>query len=203
MPGLVFVSYNSKDKAAAQQVALFLAAENLNVWFDKWEIQAGDSIIQQVQRGLRSCTHFWILWSTHAARSKWVRRELSAILARAVESGSPKVIPLRLDDTPLPTLLADLKYVKYHGGTERDRYEIARAVTGNHPSTEFIKAIVRKYHELIRAEKAWDRNPFGLNACPECGDRRLALSVWIDPEGEQWTRITCSDCGWSDMTQAG
>jgi hypothetical protein len=202
MPELVFVSYNRKDGAAAQRIALFLAAENLKVWFDKWEIQAGDSIVQEIQRGLEGCTHFWILWSANASQSRWVTRELSAILTRAIESGTPRVIPLKLDDTPLPPLLADLKFVRFHGGTERDRYQIIRAVTGNAPASDFTKAIVRKYHELIRDEKGGDQNPFGLSACPECGDKRLTLSAWIDPEGEFWTRVTCSDCGWFDMTQA-
>lgn len=74
-PNLIFISYNKADKDVAREIALFLAAENINVWFDEWEIPAGDSIIEQIDTELRGCTHFIILWSKNASKSNWVRRE--------------------------------------------------------------------------------------------------------------------------------
>jgi len=35
---LVFVSYNKGDKDVAREIALFLTSENINVWFDEWEL---------------------------------------------------------------------------------------------------------------------------------------------------------------------
>lgn len=67
---LVFISHNKADKDVAREIALFLAAENINVWFDEWEISAGDSIIEQISTGLRGCTHFIILWLKNASKSK-------------------------------------------------------------------------------------------------------------------------------------
>ena len=59
----VFVSHNKKDRDIAQQIAVFLTSERIRVWFDEWEVSAGDSIINEIQNGLDSCTHFIIIWS--------------------------------------------------------------------------------------------------------------------------------------------
>ncbi len=99
---LVFVSHNVKDKDLARELALFLTAEGTNVWFDEWEIAAGESIVEEINEGLRSCSHFVVVWSEHAKRSKRLNRELQSVLATAIESGSPRVIPVVLDSTPLP-----------------------------------------------------------------------------------------------------
>src|SRR5437867_13240136 len=111
-----FLSHNSSDKEVAREIAMFLAAENITVWFDEWQISAGDSIVAKIEEGLKDCSHFVILWSQNASTSSWVRRELRSVLARAIETGVPKVIPVRLDATPLPELLADLRYIRFHGG---------------------------------------------------------------------------------------
>jgi hypothetical protein len=55
----IFISYNKNDKNIATEVALFLAAESLNVWFDEWQISAGDSIVEEIQEGFKSASHFY------------------------------------------------------------------------------------------------------------------------------------------------
>jgi hypothetical protein len=153
----VFISYNKADKEVARNIGLFLAAETINVWFDEWEISAGDSIIDQINTGLGYYTHFLILWSKNSSTSKWVRRELSSILTKAIESGTPKVIPILLDDTVLPQLLVDQGYVIYHGGNEGDRTTIIESVSGHKPSADFIRTVIKKYHEVI-----YDSNAKGV-----------------------------------------
>lgn len=44
MKKLVFISHNSKDKETAREIGLFLTSEDVNVWFDEWEISYGASI---------------------------------------------------------------------------------------------------------------------------------------------------------------
>jgi hypothetical protein len=199
-PVLVFISHNKLDRDVAREIALFLTAENINVWFDEWEIAAGDSIIEEISGGLRGCTHFIIVWSKNASKSNWVRRELQTALAKAIQTGSPRVLPILLDNTPLPELLADIRYIRYHGGTEEDRWTLIQAVSGRKPSHNFIKAIVKKYHEVIRDPDAKD--PFGLVACPNCGSTRLKGSSYTDyKHDETYFVLACEECGWSDWTQ--
>ncbi len=195
-----FISYNQEDREAAQNIALFLTSENINVWFDEWEISAGDSIIKQINKGLTDCTHFVTVWSCHSATSSWVRSELEAVLQKAIEVGKPKIIPVLLDKTPLPPLLQPLKYLRYHGGTEEDRATIIESILGHKPSDDFIRSVVKKYHEVIIDADA--KGPFAYRACPTCGSKRLKWSSATDyARDDVYYFIECEDCGWSDWSQ--
>ena len=54
----VFLSHSSKDKAVVRAVAERLRKDGVRVWFDEWEIKAGDSIPAKIEEGLeksRAC----------------------------------------------------------------------------------------------------------------------------------------------------
>ena len=48
----VFLSHSSKDKEVVRDIAEQLRANDLNVWFDAWEIRPGDSIPAKIEEGL-------------------------------------------------------------------------------------------------------------------------------------------------------
>ena len=196
----VFISHNKKDKKVAREIALFLVAEDISVWFDEWEVNAGDSIIEEINTGLSGCTHFLILWSKNSAKSNWVKKELSAILSKAIQNGVPRIIPILLDDKKIPELLSDIKYIKYSNGSEEDRKLIINSITGMEPSQNLIKAIVKKYNEVIYDFNSKDPLPF--LACPSCGSNELEHYSPTDYKNDEiYFMIKCKDCGWSDWTQ--
>jgi len=43
-----FISHNSKDKSIAQSIGQFLLDQGIDVWFDKWEINAGESLTDKI-----------------------------------------------------------------------------------------------------------------------------------------------------------
>jgi hypothetical protein len=57
-----FLSHNNNDKPAVEQIALWLRDQaQLNVWFDKWNILAGDVWQEEIEKALdqsRSCVVF-------------------------------------------------------------------------------------------------------------------------------------------------
>ncbi len=196
----VFLSHNKLDREVASNVAIFLASENLDVWFDEWEISAGDSIIDEIQSGLHNCSHFVIIWSKNANKSQWVNTELKSALTKAIKTNSPRIIPLLLDDTPKPPLLEDVHHIKYEGGTEQDRENLIESITGNKPSMNFVRAIVKKYHEVIYDPNAKD--PFGVKFCPTCGSDKLKGSSVTDyAHDEEYFILSCQKCNWSTWTQ--
>ena len=196
---VAFISHNKNDRDVAREVGLFLAAENINVWFDEWEISAGDSIVEEINKGLYNCTHFFIIWSKNAAMSNWVRKELQSILISAIESGNPRILPIILDGTTLPKLISDTRYIRYHGGTEEDRWDLINSVTGHNPSYTYVKAIVKKYHELIYDQHA--KGPLAYAACPKCGSDQLIGSEYTDHKHDEvYYGIYCRECGWFDWT---
>lgn len=44
----VFISYNSKDKPIVESFGQFLVEQGIDVWFDKWEIKAGESLTDKI-----------------------------------------------------------------------------------------------------------------------------------------------------------
>jgi hypothetical protein len=203
---MIFISHNKRDRETAINLAISLVAENLSIWFDEWEIAAGDSIVAQIEAGLTNCTHFLVVWSRHAAKSQWVRRELQSTLARSIKDKKIRLIPIRLDSTPLPVLLADIEAIKYRDGREENRRDLLRAVADRDPSTDLIRAVVRKYNELVRRPQQTDT--LGFRVCPECGSG--SIEAWEDIEVDQeWTdgqitayptfipAVRCRECDWS------
>jgi TIR domain len=164
----VFLSHTSADHADAERIGIYLALEHIGVWYDEWEIGAGDSIVRGVDHGLGGCTHLLLLWSEAASRSDWVAKEWAATLAGSIQRGSPKVIPVRLDDASLPPILQDIKYIRVSGDHEEDHRTIIEAVTGRQPDLAFRRALVDMFNEVV--------HPYG-NAewvcCPMCGSERL------------------------------
>lgn len=196
----VFISYSTEDRDVASEIATFLAAENVNVWFDEWKIRLGDSLTNEIQVGLQ-CTHFIFLISRNTEKSKFQKREFQSTLARYVQEGSPKIIPILLDDSSPPELLSDIRYRRYEGGTEKDREEIVKSITGKSPSQSFIRAIVKKYHEVIE-DTTDQENPLPFRACPECGCMDLEGGSYTDYEhDEMYFFLTCLECGWTTWSQ--
>jgi len=48
----VFISYSKRDAEAVRPIADWLKAEGVNVWFDAWMIEPGDSIPAKIEDGL-------------------------------------------------------------------------------------------------------------------------------------------------------
>jgi len=105
-PPVVYFAHASEDKGAAGPIVEHLMTNGIDVWFDEWEITAGDSLRRKMDTGLGACTHFIVLLSPTALKKPWVNEEIDAGFVRRVE-GSSKFIPLRLGLalTDLPPLL--------------------------------------------------------------------------------------------------
>jgi hypothetical protein len=115
------------------------------------------------------------------------------MLNKAIAESYPRIIPIPLDDTPIPDLIRDVHYIRYHGGTEEDRSKIVQAVSGHQPTHDFIQAVVRKYHEVIRDVD----DPFGLAVCPKCGSANLRRGS-DTTERRVYLFISCNECDWFD-----
>lgn len=108
----VFISHNSADKNAARMLALALRRLAATVWFDEWHIAPGESIVSGIESGLGRCEIFVLLWSNNARSSSWVSMELRAYIRRRVDDETLRIVPLMLDETPLPLLVAEYRGFK-------------------------------------------------------------------------------------------
>lgn len=106
---VVFLSYAHEDKLVARKLAEGLFDAGVEVYFDNWEIRAGDSIREKIDAGLDRCTHFIVLLTPISVKKPWVRSEMDAAFVNKVQ-GQCRFIPLRhgLEAIELPALLRGL-----------------------------------------------------------------------------------------------
>ena len=105
----VFISYSRDDSIFAEKLAGQLRGDGVSVWFDRWQIHVGDSIVHKIQDGLSSSDFLLILLSPSSTASKWVGQELSAATIRNIESEGVFVLPVLIKDCRLPPFLSDRK----------------------------------------------------------------------------------------------
>ena len=106
----VFLSHSWVDNDKVRPLAEALVENGIDVRFDQWEIGPGDSLVEKINEGLAECDAFLVAISAESVKSKWVREELSSAIVRRIEE-STRLIPLRVDRTPVPTIIGHLAWV--------------------------------------------------------------------------------------------
>lgn len=190
---LVFISHCSADKGMAKEIAMLLETENIRVWYDEWDIPVGESVSWRIKEALGKCSHFVLIWSKSASTSMWVGNELSSVLEAPLGDGFPRIIPVKLDDTPLPSSLGDVRYIRYRDILEENRCAIVKAITGKNPSSDFKEALIKRYHDCIYRVDATSR----FEECPECNNSNLRIVAYFDEtlQGERYV-VECLNCNW-------
>ncbi len=106
-----FLSYSHEDRETATRLAEALRASGVDVWFDRWEIVAGDSLVQKIfAEGLSGVNAFIVLISPHSVQSKWVREELDLAMVRRIE-GVTRIIPVIGGNVQVPDALRPLRWI--------------------------------------------------------------------------------------------
>lgn len=191
---LAFISHNKADKATARLLATALIEAGAGAWFDEWNLRPGDSIVGGIEAGLSKCDVFVLIWSANAQKSNWVGTELRAVLNRRVVDASLRIVPVLVDQTPLPTLVAE--YKGYDLETIPDLQHIAAEISGVTNTQDIAQLLQRRLHELADAEIASD-NPIRVLVCPECASKSLNIKRDYDGySGKYVYFVLCQDCSW-------
>jgi hypothetical protein len=111
----VFVSYSHADAEFAKRLASELEIRGAGVWLDVKQIKLGDSVSMGIERALTTSDVVCLVLSRHSKLSRWVDREYRAALAEQLErpEGGLKIIPIRIDETALPTLIKDIRFADF------------------------------------------------------------------------------------------
>lgn len=112
----IFISYNHKDEVLIDMIARRLELEfgRNNIFYDKWSMQPGDSIIGKMNEGLEEFTTFFFFVSPNSLESKMVSLEWQTALNKAVNNNL-KFIAVRIADCSIPAILSDKLYIDVYG----------------------------------------------------------------------------------------
>lgn len=117
---MIFLSHNSKDKPVVDQFAIRLSEKygKEEVFYDSWSIKPGDSIIGTMDFGLSRTDTFVLFVSENSLRSGMVTMEWQTALTERA-GGNMTLIPVRMDESEMPMLLSQIKYIDlYTNGLE-------------------------------------------------------------------------------------
>lgn len=120
----VFLSHSSKDKPFVRALRERLYSI-CDTFFDETDIMPGQSISARLNEGLGHTNLLVLLYSQHSAQSGWVTKEWASML----HMDKPLVV-VRLDTTPIPPLLKDLKYIEANGSADTAADGISAAIGG-------------------------------------------------------------------------
>ena len=108
----LFISYAYEDNEIALRIANDLERHSIPFWFDKYEIDAGDNIILEIEEGLdRSDFLCIILTENYVSNRSIARQERTNFLKRAISNSKLKIILLKFDDCKTPILLEAIRYI--------------------------------------------------------------------------------------------
>lgn len=87
---------------------------NLPVWFDKYNIDVGQSIVEKVQEGVENsyAVNFWI--TDNFLKSKWCKREMQTFIKRMIEEDILiiSILDKNVSIDRLPVFLQDIKCIQ-------------------------------------------------------------------------------------------
>lgn len=194
-----FISYNTADRDKARAIGANLVLIGADVWFDEWKIAAGDSIPGKLDEGLSSFDSFLVIWSAAASRSNWVRKELSSAITRSMQDGTARIIPCVLDETPLPTLICDLKWVSLRDGPPGMK-QLIEEVSGCRTRKAWLLAIQEALGSLDVRWMTYPAANFYV-CCPKCASEDCLEAVHAtDPRLDATCEgVKCSACGWFEV----
>lgn len=195
----IFLSHNITDKNFVRTLGAALKVTGANVWFDEWSIKPGETLAGEISEGLSQFTTFVLVWSESASASEWVSREWQAALSRVMGCQGLRIIPVKLDEAPLPAILADLKYLTVEDQSADGTRAISRKILDLSTDTEYLRA-VQAFVEEAGLNYAYFHGYGVVFACPKCGAPVHSIEPWgaQDPiQGDQYAGARCTDCGWS------
>ena len=112
----VFLSHNSKDKAAVEEIAKRLKSVGIRPWFDKWDLAGGDTIADALEKAITSINCAVIFFGP-ADKGNWHLMEIRAYVD-AWAKKQARLIPVILPDAPetpsLPIWLKQALWVNMH-----------------------------------------------------------------------------------------
>ncbi|WP_369251295.1 hypothetical protein [Streptomyces sp. R41] len=196
------LSYQQQDERPAFSLAAALWRVGAEAVLDAWTTGPDGS---PVFRGAASPSAdtddaVILLWSAVAATSWGDIPADSGLPSGLTGTGGARLVPVRLDDTPLPPSLGSLRHLRLAEGTDR-MTDVAAAMIMNIGSTTVsapaVRGDIREDSPAIA-----DFGRLGLfAACPRCGvsSDRLRPYITVDHFSDRALRLViCGACGWQD-----
>jgi hypothetical protein len=129
----LFMAHASEDKNFVTPLALSLSQRGLEVWYDDFILKVGDSLGQEIDRGLAQSSYGVVVLSHNFFGKRWPQKELNGLAARE-QLGRKVILPVwhnidKEEVTSYSLTLADIYAIKSSAGIETVTVEIIKAIS--------------------------------------------------------------------------
>ena len=107
----IFISHAGPDSTIAKTLAEDIGLSGHDVIIDINDLTPGMNVIEFMNNAIEKADFFIILYSRNTRSAKWQQEESSAALWQEVQNNEKTIIVVRIDDEPLPPLLATKTYL--------------------------------------------------------------------------------------------
>ena len=166
-----FLSHTGADKPIVRKLGVQLQLVGAEVFFDEWSIDFGESITGAIEEGISSFDVFVLVWSADAEVSLWTRSEYRAAIKKVIEEPNRRFVLLKRDDTSVPELVADLKYVDF---TDQNVGSAVDGIMGLKGPADRVKAIQAFLEEVgsksstsLATARSWVAHAAGPHTRPD------------------------------------
>ncbi|MGL5824137.1 MAG: toll/interleukin-1 receptor domain-containing protein [Nocardioides sp.] len=91
----VFLSHASEDKdEIARPMKVALESLGLTVWFDEIKIKVGQSIRQEIEKGIMHARFGVVILSPDFFAKQWTQAELDALFSKKMTTGENMILPI-------------------------------------------------------------------------------------------------------------
>lgn len=132
----IFLSHSGSDAETAGRIASALRGRGIEPLLDRESTTAGDSFISFIENALSTSDYFLLMWSRSAAERAWVRMEWEAALHRSVAEARAFLFVGRLDNHPVPALLAPRLFVSLFPDIEPGLSQLVNVWTNDRAAGE-------------------------------------------------------------------
>ncbi|OZB38082.1 MAG: hypothetical protein B7X48_14500 [Acidiphilium sp. 34-60-192] len=205
-----FISHAWEDKESfVRPLAIALTALGVDVWYDEFSLEIGDSLSASIDRGLAESRYGIVVLSRAFMRKPWPQRELQGLVARQI-GGRSTILPVWHGVTSedvlefSPSLADKLAANTAQKSAEQIALQILSVIrpdiAGNTPYEDLRKIVTGKAVAELQEEinRLWtDLEEF---QCPYCGARLTeSQSVPIDPLEKHWGTLRSFECGFTEL----
>ena len=182
-----FISHSSANRSLASSLEKALEATGLHVWLDDSEIRLGVLLGKELQDSIRASHVLLLLWSRHAATSRWVASEwLTAFHLNRY------IVPCVLDGTPLPQCFQGSVFLRIRRVTAPAVGRLVRAVReapdGPNPLEPLMRSESPEVVEMINRIADGQRALLGQleGDLTKAADMQVLLDNVVDTALQTW-----------------
>ncbi len=145
----IFLSHSCKDNKFAHWLYRKLCSANLSVWYDKYEILIGDSVVQRIEMGLEGTEFLIVIVSPESVKSNWIKAELEPKILQQITEQKITILPIvlgKIDHGNISPFLRGKKWIRFsRNGSDEQFRELLMGIRGH----------LKKENDAL--------NPFGLH----------------------------------------